>query len=81
MKKTTTTKQNKYSLNKPVYLGVQILEINKILMYKFWYDYAKAKYGEKNVMLHGYRQLYRIDKNRRHLLRHSQMLKQDCIEC
>ena len=47
MKKTTTTKQNKYSLNKPVYLGVQILEINKILMYKFWYDYAKAKYGEK----------------------------------
>ena len=24
-----------------------ILELNKILMYQFWYDYAKPKYGEK----------------------------------
>ena len=31
-------------MNKPVYLGMSILDINKTLMYKFWYDYMKAKY-------------------------------------
>ena len=34
-------------MNKPVYLGLSILELNKILMYEFWYDYVKPKYGEK----------------------------------
>ena len=33
-------------MNKPVYLGLSILELSKILMYKFWYDYVKPKYGE-----------------------------------
>ena len=33
--------------NKPVYLGQAILGISKILMYEFWYDYLKPKYGEK----------------------------------
>ena len=33
--------------NKPVYLGLSILELNKILMYEFWYDYVKPKYGKK----------------------------------
>ena len=32
---------------KPVYLGLSILELSKILMYKFWYDHVKPKYGEK----------------------------------
>ena len=31
-------------MNKPVYLGLSILEISKILMYEFWYDYIKRKY-------------------------------------
>ena len=31
--------------NKPVYLW--ILEISKIVMYKFWYDYMRPKCGEK----------------------------------
>ena len=31
-------------MNKPVYLGLSILEVSKILMYKFWYDYIKPKY-------------------------------------
>ena len=31
-------------MNKPVYLGLSILEINKTLMYEFWYDYIKPKY-------------------------------------
>ena len=31
-------------MNKPVYLGISILEISKTLMYEFWYDYIKPKY-------------------------------------
>ena len=34
-------------MNKPVYLGLSILEVSKILMYEFCYDYVKPKYGEK----------------------------------
>ena len=34
-------------MNKPVYLGLSTLELSKILMYEFWYDYVKSKYGEK----------------------------------
>ena len=34
-------------LNKPVYLGLSILELSKILMYGLWYDYVKEKYSEK----------------------------------
>ena len=35
-------------MNKPAaYLVISILELIKILMYEFWYDYVKWKYGEK----------------------------------
>ena len=34
----------KVKMDNPVYLGLSILEISKILMYKFWYDYIKPKY-------------------------------------
>ena len=37
-------------MNKPVYLGLSILEISKTLMYEFWYDYMKPKFGD-NVKL------------------------------
>ena len=37
-------------MNRPVYLGWSMLEISKTLMYKFWYDYVKPKYGD-NVKL------------------------------
>ena len=33
-------------MNKPIYLGLLILEISKIIMYEFWYDYMKKKYGD-----------------------------------
>ena len=36
-------------MNKPVYLGLSILELSKILMYEFWYD-MKLKYGEKGKL-------------------------------
>ena len=32
---------------KPVYLGLLILEISKIIMYELWYDYINPKYREK----------------------------------
>ena len=38
-------------MNKPVYLGLSILEISKIKIYEFWYNYVKPKYGE-NAKLH-----------------------------
>ena len=44
-------------MNKPVYLGLSISELSKILMHKFFYDYVKTKYMKKKNILHGYRQL------------------------
>ena len=43
-------KRTKLKMNKPIYLGLSILEISKLLMYEFWYDYMKPKYGD-NVKL------------------------------
>ena len=40
-------KKTEILMNKPVYLGLLILELSIILMYEFWYDYVKPKYGEK----------------------------------
>ena len=40
-------KNTKVKMNKPVYLGMSILDISKILMYEFWYDYIKPKYGDR----------------------------------
>ena len=42
-------KKIKVKMNKPIYLGLSILDISGTLMYKFWYDYIKPKYD--NVKL------------------------------
>ena len=39
--------KTKVKINKPIYLGLSILDISKILMYEFWYDYMKPKYNDK----------------------------------
>ena len=39
-------KRTKVKMNKPIYLGLSILEISKLLMYEFWFDYMKPKYGD-----------------------------------
>ena len=39
--------KTKLVLNKPVYTGMTILENSKILMYEFYYNYLKARYGHK----------------------------------
>ena len=41
----TEMNKTKVKMNKPIYLGLLILEISKLLMYEFWYDYMKPKYG------------------------------------
>ena len=37
-------------INKPVYLGLPLLELSKTAMYEFWYDDIKPKYGEKTKL-------------------------------
>ena len=37
--------KTRVKMNKPIYLGLSILDISKTLMYEFWYDYMKPKYG------------------------------------
>ena len=43
-------RKTKVKMNKPVYLGLSILEVSKTLMYEFWYDYMKPKHDD-NVKL------------------------------
>ena len=40
-------KKAKVKMNKPLYLGMSILDISKTLMYEFWYGYPKPKYNDK----------------------------------
>ena len=39
------------TLNKPAYIGMWILELSKVLMYKFHFDYIKNKYGNSSRLL------------------------------
>ena len=43
-------KKREVYMNKPIYLGQAILDLSKMLMYEFWYDYLKPKYA-KNIKL------------------------------
>ena len=40
-------KKTKVMINKPVYLGMSILDISKMLIYQFWYDNIKPKYWDR----------------------------------
>ena len=39
-------KETQVLMNKSVYLALSTLELSKISMYEFWYDYVKPKYAE-----------------------------------
>ena len=44
-------KKTRLVFNKPVYLGMCILDLSKTLMYNFYYNYIKKKYGDKVKLL------------------------------
>ena len=43
----TEMKKIKVKMNKPIYLGMSILDISKTFMYEFRYDYIKPKYQDR----------------------------------
>ena len=47
-------KKTEVKMNKPIYLGQAILDLSKTLMYEFWYDYIKPKYGDKARLCYMY---------------------------
>ena len=43
-------RKTKVKMNKPIYLGLSVLEISKTIMFEFWYEFMKPKYAD-NVKL------------------------------
>ena len=43
-------KKKQILMNKPVYLGLSILDLSKTVMYGFCYDYVKPKYGQNTKL-------------------------------
>ena len=43
-------KKTEILMNNPVWLGLSILELSKILMYEFFCDHVKQKYGAKTKL-------------------------------
>ena len=43
-------KKTNVKMNKPVYLGMSMLDISKAFKYEFWYDYIKPKYKDKEKL-------------------------------
>ena len=45
-------KRRQIPMKKLVYFGLSIIELSKTVMYSFWYNYVKLKYGEKAKLCH-----------------------------
>ena len=46
----TEMKKTQILINKPVYLGLSILEMSKTVMHEIWYDYVKPNCGETSKL-------------------------------
>ena len=44
-------KKTKLYLNRPIYVGLSILDLSKVLMYQFHYEHMKPKYGYNAKLL------------------------------
>ena len=51
---TIEIKKTKVKMNNPIYLSMSILGISKKLMCGLWYDYIKAKYGDRAKLCYTY---------------------------
>ena len=49
---TMHMKRTSLTFNKPVYLGLSILDLSKAIMYEFHYDYIKPKYDDRVSLLY-----------------------------
>ena len=47
---TIELKKTRVKMTKPLYLGMSILDISKIHIDEFWYDYIRPKYGDKTQL-------------------------------
>ena len=43
-------KKELLTLNKPIYVGCSVLELSKLAMYKFYYDFIKRKYEDVKLL-------------------------------
>jgi len=46
------SKKARLKLNKPIYVGLSILDLSKLLMYKFYYEQIKPRYGDNVCLLY-----------------------------
>ncbi len=44
--------KDKLRLNRPIYVGMSILDLSKTLMYDFYYNKLKKQYGERVCLLY-----------------------------
>ena len=62
---TVETERTQVFLNKPVYLGLSVLEISKTVMCELWYDFVKPKFKEKGKLCYMDTDSYSVRKNKR----------------
>ena len=56
-------KKTRVKMTKPLYLGMSILDISKILMYEFWYNYIIPKYGDRAKLCYTDTEFYYLHQN------------------
>ena len=66
-------------MNKPVYVGLSVFEISKIILYKFWYDCAERKHKKAKLCYIDTDRFNFYIKTKDIYVEIAKMLKQDLI--